>query len=126
MVWTGTEQPLPRLHVQSKTDDGASHQLHPTLVTSQTVRETKKVRGCDREGLPRFKNVKFEDCWQNWERTIPMFLMPDAGEPWVFYGPSELQFDSILGMVTTRIHSVLMIRGGVPSPASCIHKRSNI
>ena len=45
-------------------------------------------------GEPRFKNVKFEDCWQNWERTSPMFLMPDAGEPWVFYGPDELQFDS--------------------------------
>ena len=46
------------------------------------------------EGLPRFKNVKFENCWQDWERTSPMFLMPDAGEPWVFYGPEELQFDS--------------------------------
>ena len=46
------------------------------------------------EGLPRFKNVKFEDCWNDWDRTIPLFMSPDAGQPWVFYGPDELQFDS--------------------------------
>jgi hypothetical protein len=46
------------------------------------------------EGLPRFKNVKFEDCWNDWDKTIPLFMKPDAGEPWVFYGPDELQFDS--------------------------------
>jgi hypothetical protein len=42
---------------------------------------------------PRFINVKFEDCWGNWEKTKPLFPGPDAGEPWVFYGPDELQFD---------------------------------
>jgi hypothetical protein len=41
----------------------------------------------------RFINVKFEDCWSNWERTEPLFLNPDAGEPWVFYGSDELMFD---------------------------------
>jgi hypothetical protein len=46
------------------------------------------------DGSPRFKNVKFEDCWNDWDRTIPLFLKPDAGEPWNFYGPDELQFDS--------------------------------
>ena len=45
-------------------------------------------------GEPRYKNVKFENCWNDWERTVPLFLMPDAGQPWVFYGPDELQFDS--------------------------------
>ncbi len=46
------------------------------------------------DGGPRFRNVKFEDCWNDWDRTIPLFLKPDVGEPWVFYGPDELQFDS--------------------------------
>ena len=41
----------------------------------------------------RFINVKFEDCWSNWEKTEPLFLIPDAGEPWVFYGPAELMWD---------------------------------
>ena len=45
-------------------------------------------------GEPRYKNVKFENCWNDWDRTIPLFLKPDAGEPWVWYGPDELQFDS--------------------------------
>ena len=42
----------------------------------------------------RFINVKVEDCWGNWEKTKPLFPMPDAGEPWVFYGPDELMWDS--------------------------------
>lgn len=42
---------------------------------------------------PRFINVKFEDCWANWDKTKPLFPGPDAGEPWVFYGPDELTWD---------------------------------
>jgi hypothetical protein len=46
------------------------------------------------DGGPRFTNVKIEDCWNNWEKTKALFLAPDATEPWGFYGPEELQFDS--------------------------------
>ena len=46
------------------------------------------------DGGPRFRNVKIEDCWNNWEKTKPLFLVPDASEPWGFPGPEELQFDS--------------------------------
>ena len=74
---------------------GASH--HTASYTRNFPDGTRNEEGpwCVTEfGEPRFKNVKFENCWQNWERTSPMFLMPDAGEPWSFYGPDELQFDS--------------------------------
>ena len=46
------------------------------------------------DGSPRFVNIKVEDCWQNWEKTEPLFPGPDSGEPWGFYCPEELQWDS--------------------------------
>ena len=74
---------------------GASHHMVSYIRNFSDGTRNEEGPWCvTEEGLPRFKNVKFENCWQNWERTDPMFLMPDAGEPWVFYGPEELQFDS--------------------------------
>ena len=80
------------------TDDGHPGNLHSTVSYIRNFADgTRNEEGpwvITDEGLPRFKNVKFEDCWNDWDRTIPLFLKPDAGEPWVFYGPDELQFDS--------------------------------
>ena len=45
-------------------------------------------------GVWRFHNVKIEDCFENWERTQPLFPAPTAGQSWTFYGPSELMWDS--------------------------------
>ena len=45
-------------------------------------------------GVWRFHNVKIEDCYENWERTQPLFPAPSAGMPWSFYGPDEMMWDS--------------------------------
>ena len=80
------------------TDDGEVGNVHSTVSYIRNFADgTRNEEGpwvVTEEGLPRFKNVKFENCWNDWDRTIPLFLKPDAGEPWVFYGPDELQFDS--------------------------------
>jgi len=50
--------------------------------------------GDDAGAVHRYHNIKVEDCWGNWEKTKPFFPMPDSGEPWVFYGPDEMAWDS--------------------------------
>jgi len=45
-------------------------------------------------GIFKFVNVKIEDCFENWERTQPLFPAPTAGMPWTYYGPDELMWDS--------------------------------
>ena len=42
----------------------------------------------------RFINVKVEDCFEDWEKTQPLFPAPSAGQSWTFYGPNELMWDS--------------------------------
>ena len=41
----------------------------------------------------RFENVKIEDCFEDWERTQPLFPAPTAGASWTFYGPDELMWN---------------------------------
>jgi len=42
----------------------------------------------------KYVNVKIEDCFENWERTQPLFPSPTAGMPWSFYGPDGMMWDS--------------------------------
>ena len=42
----------------------------------------------------RFENVKIEDCFEDWEKTQPLFPAPTAGASWTFYGPDELMWNS--------------------------------
>jgi len=81
------------------TEDGQAGNVHSTAHYSRFNEDgsqnTDGPWSVGHDGKSRrFINVKIEDCWNDWDRTIPLFLKPDVGEPWVFYGPEELQFDS--------------------------------
>ena len=83
-------------HGKQDLNAGNSHTtLSYDKLNEDGTRNTEGPWSVGHDGVsPRFRNVKFEDCWNDWDRTIPLFLAPDAGMPWQFYGPVELQFDS--------------------------------
>ena len=75
--------------------DGNSHaRVNFSLIHDDGTRNTEGPWALGHDGVsPRFINVKFEDCWNDWDKTKPLFPVPDSGEPWTFYGPEELQWD---------------------------------
>ena len=62
-------------------EDGSLNELGPWTINSF-------------DGLPKYKNFKIEDCWEDWEKTEALFPVPDESPTWSFYGPEELQWDS--------------------------------
>ena len=85
-------------HGKQDLQDGNNHSMASIDIYNEDGTQNTEgpwaVREDGQYGGQRFKNVKFEDCWNDWDRTIPLFLKPDASPPWAFYGPDELQFDS--------------------------------
>jgi hypothetical protein len=45
------------------------------------------------DGLPRYKNVKVENCFRDFDKTLPFFPTPDRAASWAWGGPDELQWD---------------------------------